>query len=166
MSEAEDLTPAPTRVGSSADLARRMDKMEGRQDTLESEVRALTATVARVELNQNHATDLAKMTFNALDSGLKVLDGRCTMINKRIEGIISGEIETAQGRQGAAIMAEYLKWREDTIKRLDAVEDAQKVAVARSGGIATTLSWGKTALLASATLAAPIIAAAAILSRP
>lgn len=112
-----------TRPGTYADLSRRMDRMEQRHETLEVEVRTLASTVSRVEMNQNHAVELNKLRFDALDTGLKSIGGQLTDFTKRMEGILSGEVETAQGRQGAALVADYVEWR----KAVDRDRDAQAV---------------------------------------
>ena len=106
----DEITP---RSGSGADLARRMDRMEARQDSIETEVRTLAATVARVELNQEHATELNKLRFDALDTGLKALTGIVTDFIKRVEGIVDGTVETGQGRAGREMVADYQSWRRD-----------------------------------------------------
>jgi hypothetical protein len=112
----EDQVSTPTRAGSGPDLARRMDRIEGRQDSIELEVRTLAATVGRVELNQQHATELAKLRFDAIDNGMKVGFGELGAFQARVEGMIDGTVQTQQQRQGAEMVADYLSWR----KKVDA----------------------------------------------
>ena len=87
--------------------------MEQRQDSTETEVRTLAATVARVEQNQIHASELNKLRFDSLDLGIKSLAGQLDTFTKRVEGILTGEIETPTGRQGREIVADYKEWRQE-----------------------------------------------------
>lgn len=108
-----DAEQVPTRTGSGPDLARRMDRMEQRQDSIETEVRTLAATVSRVELNQQHGTELAKLRFDALDNGMRAGFSELNSFQSRIEGMLDGTIQTAQQRQGAEMVADYLVWRKN-----------------------------------------------------
>jgi hypothetical protein len=101
------------RVGSSADLARRMDRIEQRQEKQEAEMGVLTATVARVEINQNHAAELTKLRFDALERGVGDVAGTLKVFMGRIEGILSGEIVTQQSKAGQEMVADYREWREE-----------------------------------------------------
>jgi hypothetical protein len=112
----DQMSSPPSRAGSGPDLARRMDRIEGRQDSIELEVRTLAATVGRVELNQTHATELAKLRFDAIDNGMKAGFSELGAFQARIEGILDGTIQTQQQRQGAEMVADYLTWR----KKVDA----------------------------------------------
>jgi hypothetical protein len=110
------------RAGSNADLARRMDRMEQRQEKQEAETAVLSAAVARVEINQSHAAELAKLRFDGLDTGMKNMDerlgkqigeltGHLDRFITRIEGVISGDVQTTQQRQGEALVKDYQEWR-------------------------------------------------------
>lgn len=112
----------PSRPGSSQDLARRMDRMETKHEELAKEVTALTATVGRVEQNQTHATELNRLRFDALDTGMKSIGAQLNDFMRRIEGMVTGEVETAQTRQGRELVADYQQWRGETDDRLDSVE--------------------------------------------
>ena len=112
--ESDSITPTPARAGSGADLARRMDRMEDRQDNMEKTLANLSGTVARVELNQKHAEELNLLRHDALKTGLDSLTGIVGTFITRIEGIIDGTVQTAQTRQGAEVMAQYLKFVEKT----------------------------------------------------
>src|SRR5689334_7250190 len=142
MSDDSDSTPTPTRAGSGADLARRMDRMEARQDTAETALNNLSATVLRVEHNQTTSDKLNELRFAALQTKVDTVGATLNEFIKRIDGIISGEIETAQTRQGSQIMADYLAWRAKTDARIEAVEDASVEAKARNAGRLDALSWG------------------------
>lgn len=104
---------APARTGSGPDLARRMDRMEQRQDSIETEVRTLAATVSRVELNQQHSTELSKLRFDAIDNGMRSGFSELGAFQTRIEGMLDGSIQTQQQRQGAEMVADYLAWRKN-----------------------------------------------------
>ena len=108
--------------------------MESRQDSIEQEVRTLAATVARVEQNQEHATELNKLRFDALDTGLKSLSGQLTDFIKRIDGMISGEVETTQAREGRALVADYQRWRDEV--------DADRAKLALLGRLAVIAIGG------------------------
>lgn len=108
----------PPRPGSTVDLSRRMDNIERRQDNIETEVRTLASTVGRVEQNQVHAAELNKLRFDALDMGVKTLTADLTGFMARIDGIISGEIETAQSKRGAELVKDYMEWRDGVDARL------------------------------------------------
>lgn len=110
----------PTRAGSGVDLAHRMDRIEKRQDSVEDSVRTLTATVTRVAQNQNHAEELSKLRFNALDVAVSGLTAQLGAFITRIEGVITGEIQTAQSRSGAELVADYKRWRASVEERFDA----------------------------------------------
>lgn len=101
------------------DLSRRMDRMEEKYDDLAREVASLTGTVARVEQNQTHAAELNQLRFNALDTAISGVGGKLDSFMARVEGIITGEVETAQSKQGAALVADYQKWRAGVEERLD-----------------------------------------------
>jgi hypothetical protein len=106
------------RPGSGADLSRRMDRIEQRQDSIEQEMHSLATTVGRVEQNQAHATELNKLRFDALDAGIRGNTARLDAFIARIEGIITGEIDTQQGRQGRELIADYQRWRDTVDERL------------------------------------------------
>jgi len=97
-----------------------MDRMEEKHDDLAREVQGLTATVARVELNQTHAAELNGLRFSALDTAVGTLTGNLAAFMSRIEGIISGEIVTAQSKTGAEMVEDYRKWRDEVEDRLNA----------------------------------------------
>jgi hypothetical protein len=115
----EDTTPSSPRPGSTMDLSRRMDRMEEKHDDLASEVRGLTATVARVELNQGHAEEVNRLRFGALDTAINGVGTKLEAFMGRIEGIITGEIQTAQSKTGTEMVEDYRKWRTDVEQRLD-----------------------------------------------
>lgn len=114
------VSPAPpgARAGSGPDLARRMDRMETRQEAQEAEVKVLSATVSRVELNQKHAEELNVLRFASLDTAVNSTKAAVDAVRadlsgfmKRIEGMLTGEVQTAQSKQAAEVMADYVKWR-------------------------------------------------------
>lgn len=107
---------APARAGSTADLSRRMERVERRQDTIEGKVTELAAVVGRVEANQSHLIELNQLRFSSLDSGLKSLATNFEAFASRINSLISGESTT---QQGARLMAEYEAFRSTTLARLE-----------------------------------------------
>ncbi len=139
-----DETPSP-RAGSSQDISRRVER-------LEAEVSTLTVTVARIEQNQAHATELNKLRFDALDMGLKSLGGQLTDFIKRIDGMISGEVETAQTRQGAALVADYQKWRGEVEDDLAILKSQNVRQSGVNAGIGQTFGTGKAILVTTAAI--------------
>lgn len=123
MSTPEDTT-AP-RPGSSVDLSRLMDRMEQNHEQLAREVSGLTGTVARVELNQKHAEELNKLRFDSLETGVGQANTKLDNFMARIEGLISGEVSTAQSRAGQELVEDYKKWRLTVENRLDGAESFQ-----------------------------------------
>lgn len=137
--------------------------MEQRQDSIETEVRTLSATVQRVEQNQSHAVELNKLRFDSLDTGLKSLGGQMTDFIKRIEGILSGEVETIQSKQGQAIISDYNSWRKGVDADIAELKDNRDNDKARSEGLKDALYFARAALMLAGALAGPIIAITAIL---
>lgn len=159
MSEADELAPTPPRAGTYADLARRMDRMEQRHENLEGEVRNLTATVARVETNQEHATELNKLRFDALDNGLKAV----SVQTARIESILAGEVETAVSRRNAELFAEYQDWREEVDKRLDEQDARNARSEGRNDGVRVAVGGVKGLIVVVAAALSPVITIVALL---
>lgn len=157
----EEQTPPTTRTGSGADLARRMDRMEARQDNIETEVRTLASTVQRVEQNQLHAAEVSGLRFDALDIGLKSLLAQSNEFAKRFESIMSGEVVTASTKR---ILDEYEAFKSNTERRLDEQDLRNASATAKSQGIFATFTGAKAVLLILAALASPIITIIAILA--
>lgn len=102
------------RPGSAADLSRRMDALERNHNTL-------AGTVQLIEANQRHAEELNKMRFESLETAVKGVGTDLKGFMLRIEGMISGEVETVQSREGRALVADYKKWREKVDTTLDQV---------------------------------------------
>lgn len=98
-------TPEP-RPGTPASIERRVER-------LEVEVATLSGSVTRVELNQVHAAELNKLRFDSLDSSIVQVKDLLVPFMKRMEGIIAGEVETVQMRQGREVLADYLAWRKE-----------------------------------------------------
>ena len=92
------------RPGSTQDLVRRMDRIEGRQDGTDAKVDTLAATVARVEMNQTHQAELNKLRFDALDTGVGTVRDALERFMGRIEGIITGEVRLPQNER---LMKDY-----------------------------------------------------------
>jgi seryl-tRNA synthetase len=114
------------RPGTTADLSRRMDRMEVSHEALAREVAGLTTTIGRVELNQNHAEELNKLRFDSVNQSIVQVEGKldkhASSFNafiERIEGIIDGTIQTGQTREGQKVLAEYELWRGTVETRLD-----------------------------------------------
>jgi hypothetical protein len=173
-------TPAAnSRTGSYADLARRMDRMETRQDNLENKVTELTTLVGRVEQNQTHVAELNKLRFDALDSGVKLLASDLKGFMIRMEGIMTGEVKTHAAREleeamadSAQIMSDYRLWREKVEDRFDHLDPELPARVRilearelKRSGVVFTFGTTKTVLLVIAAFLGPLMALFALLTR-
>ena len=112
MSAMSEETPGTTNA--------RLSRLEAKYDDLAKQVEGAVHTIARVEDNQKHAEELNKLRFGALDTAVSTLTTDLKGFMGRIEGIISGDVQTAQSRQGAELVADYQRWRAATDTRLDA----------------------------------------------
>jgi hypothetical protein len=141
---ADDEQTSP-RPGSAADLSRRMDRMEQNHESLSREFTLLAGTVSRMEQNQVHAEELNKLRFNSLDTSVHGVSVDLKGFMARIEGMISGEIETAQGRQGRELVDDYRRWREEISEQVDrnaeSIERSDAVAKALLNSRQSTGVW-------------------------
>lgn len=165
MSDTDSMETSAPRAGTGADLARRMDRMENRQDSMEQTLANLGATVARVETNQAHAEELNKLRFESQKQGLDTLTGTVGAFIARIDGIISGEIETAQSKQGLRIMTDYLAWRERVDTHIDESTVLHASQASQRQGMIFALSGAKATILLAAAIASPIVAIVVALIR-
>ena len=158
----EEPTPSASyKTGSGPDLARRMDRMEDWQRTTEKTLSDQGLTIALVAKDVSHMETMNAQRFGSLEKALGSIETMLTAHMKRVEGVISGEIETPQTKQGQAIIAAYEKKRDEVDARLDALEDQKDQTAARIQGRGDVLSWGKVALI---TLAPVTVAFLAILT--
>jgi len=118
-----------------------MDRMEVSHESLAREVAGLTTTIARVELNQNHAEEVNKLRFDSIATGLSTVDTKMSTFITRIESIIDGSASTAQSRAGEALVKDYQLWRETVEVRLDEADTLaiqlrflSRIIVALTGG--------------------------------
>ena len=98
----------------------RLSRLEAKYDDLAKQVEGAVHTIARVEQNQTHAEELNKLRFGALDTAVSTLSSDLKGFMARIDGILTGDVETAQSRQGRELIVDYQKWRAATDGRLDA----------------------------------------------
>lgn len=139
------MTDTEARPGSAADLSRRMDRMEQRQEGFDQRLSSLAASVARVEQNQDHASELNKLRFDALDAGMRSLQIHLADFIKRVEGLVSGEVQTEQMRQGREMVADYQRWRDQV--------DADRAKLALLGRLAVLLVSSNVLAIAAAIYA-------------
>lgn len=173
MAAEDETTP---KAGTYADLSRRMDRMELKHEDLAKDVAAITATVGQVVLNQKHAEEINELRFKALDTSVGQIGADLKGFMARIDGIVAGDIETAQSRAGRELVADYTIWRKETDKRLAIIEDVptlvQKVEALeereqRRKGVLEAFSGVKGVLLMIAAILSPIVAAIGIIvTRP
>ncbi len=142
-----------SRPGSSQDLARRVER-------LETEVMSLTASVQRVEINQEHAETLNKVRFEGLGTSIQLIGGKLDAFMARIEGLIDGTIETSQTRQGAALVADYQAWRREVEDDLAVLKSQNVRQSGFNAGMGQTFGTGKAIVV---TAAAVVTAAVAVL---
>jgi hypothetical protein len=153
-----------------------MDRMETKHEDLAKEVATLTATTGQVVLNQQHGEELNTLRFKSLDGAVAGIGTDLKGFMTRMEGIISGEVTTTQGRAGQEMVADFVRWRKETDARLTIIEDVPTLITRvdsledremRRKGVIEAFSGIKGILLMVAAVASPLIAAAAIiLSRP
>jgi hypothetical protein len=161
-----------------------MERMEQRQDNMEAKVSDLATVVNRVELNQQHATELATLRFNAVDTAVKNIDGTLERFMGRINAIVSGEVQLPQNQ---AIMNAYLEWQRGVEARFGELDPGLKDRVAeleakaidplnarvriledrsvREQGVFATFGATRTFILAFMAVLGPIVAIISILTR-
>lgn len=137
--------------------------MEVKHEDLAKEVAGLTATTGQVVLNQQHAEAINELRFKSLDTAVGQIGGKLDVFISRVEGILSGDIQTASSRQGLAIVEDYNSWRKDVDARLD----AQDTREASRKGVLSALTGAKGIILMVCAILSPIVAAIGIIvTRP
>ena len=137
--------------------------MELKHEDLAKDVAALTATTAQVVLNQKHAEELNELRFKSLDTAVSQISTDLKGFMVRIDGIMTGEVETTQSRAGRELVAEWTSWR----KEVEAWRDVQDQRNAVQGGVLKTLSGAKGIILMVCAIVSPIVAAVGIIvTRP
>ena len=129
-----------TRPGSAVDLSRRIERLEHKYDEI-------AAVVVRVEVNQQHSEELNRLRFASLEQAIGSTGRDVAKVGTdlegfmaRIEGLISGEIQTNASRQGAELVADYQRWRREV--------DTDRARISFLGRIAVLLvtsnllAWG------------------------
>ena len=134
------------RAGTYADLARRIDRIESRLDAQEVEFRSMASAVARLTQNQEHATELSKLRFDALETGQRAIGAQLTAFMQRVEGLITGEVQTEQTRQGREMVEDYQAWRRDV--------DGDRARLSLLGRLAIIALGGNALAIAAAVYAA------------
>lgn len=142
-----------------------MDRLEQNHELLARDVTTLSATVARVELNQTHAADLNKLRFDALDVGLGTLKSTLDAFMARINGVVSGEIKLPQAVQGEQLVADYLAWRKVVDGRLEDGERARLSDSSSRKGVFETLGVGRSVVLFGISLVGGALAVADVIAR-
>ena len=92
--------------------------MEAAHDSLAREVSSLSDTIQRVELNQQHAYELNDLRFKSLDVAVGTIGTKLDAFMGRIEGIITGEVQTAQAKNGERLVEDYYEWRKSVDARI------------------------------------------------
>lgn len=104
------------RSGSAQDLARRMERIEHRQDDQAKQIADLSNAVAQVGQNVAHQNQLYERDFKSLNEGMARLGTQFTNFSNRMESLLTGETTTAQGRE---MLDAYRKFKDSTETRLD-----------------------------------------------
>lgn len=112
------MTVTEPREGSSADLVRRMERLEERLDRLEP-------AVAEVATNQKHAEELNALRFANVQSSVNLVSSDLKEFMRRIEGIIAGDVETGAARQAREMVADWQKWRDKTDAKFETIDQRQ-----------------------------------------
>lgn len=104
-------SPTP-RSGSTADLVRRVDRLEAGQNELSRTVTSLESTTKLVQLEQSHLKELMNSRFTTLEAQQSQtqmkLDGIVDLIQKAMSG--APETQSAYGRQ---MIEEYRAFQTD-----------------------------------------------------
>ena len=113
---ASDDSPSP-RSGSTADLVRRVDRLENGQNELSRTVTSLESTTKLMQLEQSHLKELMTSRFSTMEAqqstqGQK-LDNLIEMIGKAMQG--APETQSAYARQ---MMEEYRTFQAETRESL------------------------------------------------
>jgi len=168
MSDA-DAEQTPPRAGTYADLSRRMDRMENRHEDLVEDVRNLSVVVSDVRKDVQHAAELAKLRFDAVELTMKHGFDEAGAHRQRIESIINGDVVTPQAK---LIMDQYRQFTEQSIAdrkslnhRVELLEEDHIKRDASRSGIFMTLGGAKGALLLLAALASPLITILALIAQ-
>ena len=103
----DELDTSPRR-GTTASLEVRVARLEAQYDRIDAKVDDLGAVVARVELNQKHSEEVAKLRYDGLDSGLRTLTSKTETFIDRIDKMISGEVPN---RNAERQLEEWTEWR-------------------------------------------------------
>jgi hypothetical protein len=156
--ETTDPSTTGARPGSGADLSRRMDRMEQRQDSTDTKVTELASVVARVEMNQQHATELAKLRFDAVDTAVKNIDATLERFMGRINAIVSGEVKLPQTVQGEQMVSDYLLWRKAVDANLAELRNQNTRQSGVNAGIGQTFGTGKAIVVTAAAVVTAVIA--------
>jgi len=106
----------------------------------------MSAAVARLSQNQDHATELSKLRFDALETGQRAIGAQLTEFMKRIEGVMTGEVQTEQMRQGRELVEDYQSWRRDV--------DGDRARLSLLGRLAIIALGGNALAIAAAVYAA------------
>lgn len=150
---------ATGRSGSGPDLARRMDRMESRQDEQAKQIADIRSAVDLVVVNQRHADEINSSRHELLKAAIADVGKEFKDFSARINALISGEIRLPQQTE---MLADWTGFRGKTESRLDALEDQQ----AKTNGVWVAIGGFKGAVVAIAAIASPVIVLVGILLRP
>lgn len=129
--------------------------MEVKHEDLAREVAAQRNTLSRVEANQIHAEKINELQFAAMNTSLGQINTAIDRLDpqlpqkvteigtkldkfmERIEGLMSGEVQTNQTREATELVKDYQMWRRDVDNFRSRVTFIGQVVAAGSGVAAT-----------------------------
>lgn len=102
----------PPRPGSTADLSRRVDRLEATTDRLEAAVTEVNHRLDLVNVNQQHQTEMMQAKFAGMEGMLHQTSGEVSKITQLIEAAYRGD-PAAQSAYGQKIMQEYVAFTKE-----------------------------------------------------
>jgi hypothetical protein len=139
-----------TRPGSGADLSRRIERLEHKYDEV-------ALVVARVEANQQHAEELNRERFEGVKQAIHVNSAKLDAFIARVEGMISGEVQTTATRQGAELVAEYQRRMGAAEADILALKSQNVRQSGVNAGIGQTFGTGKAIVVTAAAVVTAVV---------
>jgi hypothetical protein len=89
-----------------------MDALERSHTEQAKEIASLHTAISRVEASFVTFEKVSEMQFKSLDSSITALRSTVEPFMRRIDGMLTGEVETSQQRDGRRELEDYRKWRD------------------------------------------------------
>lgn len=116
---AEDMSPP--RPGSTADLVRRVERLEDVTASLSAAVSEVNHRLDMVNLNQQHQTEMMGSRFKGVEDMLHATSSEVTKITNLIQAAMSGD-PTAQSPMARQMMEEYRAFQHKVLNHIETQE--------------------------------------------